>query len=256
MTVPAAFFGHGSPMNALETNHDTEMWSNFGAQVPTPRAILSISAHWYVGETAVTAQSNPPTIHDFGGFPQELFEVEYPAPGSPQLAHQVAELLRPLPVREDTRSWGLDHGTWSVLAHVYPEANIPVLQLSLDGTKPFSHHLSVGAALAPLMEEDVLIMGSGNVVHNLGAISWGADGKGAPWAERFDAATTALLRSNPGGIEELKAHPDYKMAVPTEDHFLPLVVFAGLAQVVGRPVRVLGGGCTLGALSMTSYSVN
>jgi len=256
MTIPAVFFGHGSPMNAIETNEYTEMWSNFGARIPTPRAILAISAHWYVAETAVTAMAHPPTIHDFGGFPQELFDVEYQAPGSPELAAQVADLLSPLPVRQDTNSWGLDHGTWSVLTHVFREAQIPVVQISLDGTKPFAHHLAVGAALAPLMDDGVLLMGSGNVVHNLRAISFGADGQGTPWAERFDRATTELLKRNPSDIASLQSHPDYQMAVPTEDHFLPLVVFAGIAAAVGRPVEVVGGGCTMGSLSMTSYSVN
>ncbi len=256
MTIPAVFFGHGSPMNALENNEYTEMWSNFGARIETPRAILAISAHWYVAETAVTAMARPPTIHDFGGFPEELFDMQYRAPGSPELAAQVAELLSPLPVRQDTNSWGLDHGTWSVLTHVFPQAQIPVVQISLDGTKPFAHHLSVGTALAPLMDDGVLVLGSGNVVHNLRAISFGADSQGAPWAERFDQATTALLKSNPSDIASLQSHPDYAMAVPTEDHFLPLVVFAGIAAATRQPVEVLGGGCTMGALSMTSYSVS
>jgi 4,5-DOPA dioxygenase extradiol len=255
MTIPAVFFGHGSPMNALETNRYTEVWSNFGATIERPRGIVAISAHWYIGDTAVTAQAQPPTIHDFGGFPQELFDVQYRAPGSPELAAEVATLLQPLPVRLDTTTWGLDHGTWSVLAHVFPLADVPVIQLSLDGTKPFSHHVGVGRALAPLMDDGVLLMGSGNVVHNLRAISWGAEGHGAPWAERFDAATTELLRSDPSEIEQLKSHPDYQMAVPTDDHFLPLVVFAGIADAARGRVQVIGEGCTMGSLSMTSYAV-
>ena len=255
MTIPAVFFGHGSPMNALETNQDTQVWSDFGAQIERPRAILAISAHWYTPETAVTAMAHPRTIQDFGGFPQALFDVNYNAPGSPELAHDVVELLAPVAVRQDLSSWGLDHGTWSVLAHVFPEANIPVVQLSLDSTKPFSHHLAVGAALAPLMEAGVLIMASGNVVHNLRAVRFGADGIGDPWAERFNQATTKLMCSSPGSIALLRRHPDYEMAVPTEDHFLPLVTFAGLAEALGRDVAVLGGGCTMGSLSMTSYVV-
>ncbi len=171
-TMPTIFFGHGNPMNALFQNEWTEGWAKIGREIPKPKAILCVSAHWYIPETAVTVMDNPRTIHDFGGFPRELFEVQYPASGSPELAESVRELLAPLPVRSDAR-WGLDHGTWSVLCHVFPKADIPIVQLSIDEAQPAEFHYELAKKLAPLREEDVLIIGSGNVVHNLHAYSWG-----------------------------------------------------------------------------------
>jgi 4,5-DOPA dioxygenase extradiol len=183
--MPAIFVGHGNPMNAISSNAFTARWTALGASLPKPKAILSISAHWYVPETAVTASGHPRTIHDFGGFPKPLYDVAYPAPGSPGLADRVRELLAPIPVRLD-HAWGLDHGTWSVLVHMYRAADIPVLQLSIDETREASWHYEVAKQLQPLRDEGVLILGSGNLVHNLHAYSWG-DRSANRTTGRFDS---------------------------------------------------------------------
>lgn len=253
-TMPAVFVGHGSPMNTLDHNRYTEAWHDFGRSIPTPTAILAISAHWYVNATAVTAMAQPRTIHDFGGFPQALHEVQYPAPGSPELASRVADLL-PTDVYLDESQWGLDHGTWSILVHMFPEADVPVVQLSIDANKSFDEHLALGAALAPLRDEGVLVFSSGNVVHNLRAIDWGAPGEGAAWAHEVDDAGRALMTSAPERIGELAAHEHFLRAAPTPDHFIPLLYTAGLASAAGTTADVLVGGYDFGSLSMTSYVV-
>ena len=187
MLMPAIFFGHGNPLNAIQRNVYTEGWSAIGNSLPRPRAILCISAHWYFPATAVTAMPAPRTIHDFGGFPRELYEVQYPAPGSPPLAARVAELLAPISVTLDETEWGLDHGTWSVLCHVFPDADIPVVQLSMDDTHPPQFHYDLAKRLAPLRDEGVLIVGSGNLVHNLHTYAWGTHGvEPFDWAVRFE----------------------------------------------------------------------
>ncbi|MEO8461543.1 MAG: 4,5-DOPA dioxygenase extradiol, partial [Dokdonella sp.] len=170
--LPTIFFGHGNPMNALHANHWTRGWAAIGQQLPRPRAVLSVSAHWYLPGTAVTTMASPRTIHDFGGFPRELFEVQYPAPGNVQLARRVDELLKPLDVRGD-EAWGLDHGTWSVLRHVFPDADVPVVQLSIDESQPPAFHYELGRLLRPLRDEGILIIDSGDVVHNLHSYAWG-----------------------------------------------------------------------------------
>jgi len=184
--MPVFFIGHGNPMNALLRNRYTEAWSAIGAEVPRPKAILCVSAHWYIPGAALTVNTAPRTIHDFGGFPPELYRVQYPAPGDPPLARRVRKLLSPLTV-ELSEEWGLDHGTWSVLKHAYPQADVPVVQISIDETQPARFHYEIGRRLAPLREENVLIVGSGNLVHNLRAYDWGGDLRGPyDWAARFD----------------------------------------------------------------------
>jgi 4,5-DOPA dioxygenase extradiol len=254
-TMPAAFLGHGNPMNALQSNRYTEAWRAFGRSVPRPRAVLVISAHWYVHATAVTAMARPRTIHDFFGFPRELFEVEYPAPGLPELVDQVADVVRPTWVGADLDSWGIDHGAWSVLRHVFPEADVPVVQLSINALKPADHHLQLGAALAPLREDGVLVLGSGNVVHDLAGVSRALPDAGFDWARRFDDAARELLLTDPAGVGRLDGHRDYDLAVPTPDHFLPLLYVAGLAGASGETADVLVEGYSYGSLSMTSYTV-
>jgi len=254
--MPAAFIGHGSPMNTLERNRYTQAWRAFGTAVPRPRAILVISAHWYINATAITAMPRPRTIHDFYGFPQELFDVDYPAPGAPELADEIADVVKPTWVGHDIDSWGLDHGTWSVLCHAFPDADIPVVQLSINGYKPLDYHLELGAKLAPLRERGVLIMGSGNVVHNLRGVDRRLPDAGFDWAQRFDEQAKALMRDDPTDVVRLDGHPDFDKAVPTPDHFIPLLYLAGLAGAGARPADILVDGYTYGSLSMTAYTID
>jgi 4,5-DOPA dioxygenase extradiol len=245
--LPAIFLGHGNPMNALYDNPWTQGWAMVGRRLPRPRAVLSVSAHWYLPGTAVTAMEAPRTIHDFGGFPRELFALQYPAPGDPDLARRVRELLQPLEVRADL-SWGLDHGTWSVLSHVFPAADVPVVQLSIDETQPPAFHYGLGRRLRPLREEGVLLVGSGNVVHNLHAYAWGRHPvEPFDWALRFEAlARELMLRGEHAPLLDYEAlGRDAELSVPTPEHFLPLLYVLGASEpgeAVSFPVEGMDGG--------------
>jgi 4,5-DOPA dioxygenase extradiol len=255
-TMPAAFLGHGNPMNALAVNRYTTAWHWLGEALPRPRAILVISAHWYINATAVTAMPRPRTIHDFYGFPRELFDVQYPAPGLPELAEEISEMVRPTWVGADVDSWGIDHGTWSVLLHAFPDASIPVVQLSINADKPLDYHLELGAKLAPLRRRGVLVLGSGNVVHNLHAMDWGLPDDGYDWARRFSDASRERMLTAPAEFATLDAHADFRVAVPTPDHFIPALYFAGLAGATAAPeIDVLVDGYSYGSLSMTAYTL-
>ena len=253
--LPAVFFGHGSPMNALGGPH-ADAWRALGENLPRPDAILMVSAHWETdGYTAVTAMERPRTIHDFGGFPRELHEVHYPAPGSPALA----ERIRALPELEQVvadHAWGLDHGTWSMLLHAYPKADIPVVQLSLDRALSPREHYELGRRLRPLRDEGVLVAGSGDTVHNLRTMR--RDGSNDPfdWAVRFDSAVKdALLRGDHEAlIGWAEMGEDARLPVPTDEHFLPLLYVAA-QQDPGEPVRFFNEAIDAGSISMTGVVV-
>jgi 4,5-DOPA dioxygenase extradiol len=255
--MPAIFFGHGNPLNALLRNAYTEGWAEIGRSIPRPEAVLCVSAHWYRPGVAVTAMPRPRTIHDFGGFPRELFEMEYPAPGSPDLAHRVQNLLKPVQVELDEKSWGLDHGTWSVLCHVFPQADIPVVQLSIDETQPAEFHYAVGKKLAPLRDEGVLIIGSGNIVHNLHTYAWGRhEVEPFDWAVRFERQARELLSKGKDAplIHYESLGKDALLSVPTPDHYLPLLYVMGLRREGDRlsfPVEGFDGG----SISMLTVKV-
>jgi len=245
--MPVIFFGHGNPMNAVSKNAYTEGWVSIGKSIPRPKAVLAVSAHWYIPACAVTANLMPRTIHDFGGFPRELYQVEYPAPGSPELARHVRDLIAPVSVRLD-ESWGLDHGTWAVLTHVFPEADIPIVQLSIDERQPPTFHYKMGKRLASLREEGVLVIGSGNIVHNLHAYAWGKrEIEPFDWAVRFENHVRELLIK--GEDAQVVAYErfgqDAMLSVPTPDHYLPLLYLLGLRQdkeKVSFPVQGVDGG--------------
>jgi len=250
--MPVIFFGHGSPTNTLASNRYTEAWRKLGASVPRPKAILAISAHWFTRGTAVTAMAKPRTIHDFGGFPQALFGIQYPAPGDPALAARVREMLAPLEVQLD-QTWGLDHGTWSVLAHAFPDAAIPVVQLSMDASKPARFHYDLGKQLAPLRDEGVLIVGSGNVVHNLMLMRRGEGTPAYDWSKRFNEQVRAALASGRHQplIDFEHMGEDARLSVPTPEHFLPLLYIAAL-QTADETMAFAVDGYEAGSMGMLS----
>jgi 4,5-DOPA dioxygenase extradiol len=249
--LPSAFLGHGSPMNALAENRYTRAWQTFGQRV-RPRAVLAVSAHWVTRGTAVTAMERPHTIHDFGGFPRELFEVEYPAPGDPRLAERVAELLAPTQVILDRDQWGLDHGSWSVLRHVYPDADVPVVQLSLDAALSTREHYALAQRLRPLREEGVLIAGFGNVVHNLRRMDWNEAAPPAPWAEHFNRHVDDALRTHDhAALVEPVDDEAWRLSAPTPEHYWPLL-YALAQQRDDEAAEILIDGIEHASIGMLS----
>ncbi|MFP1873057.1 4,5-DOPA dioxygenase extradiol [Lonsdalea quercina] len=254
--MPAFFLGHGSPMNVLEDNIYTETWRKLGETLPRPKAIVAVSAHWFTRGTAVTAMDAPRTIHDFGGFPQALFDTQYPAPGSPALARQIQQLLSPVPVHLDERDWGLDHGSWGVLIKAFPQADIPVVQLSVDGTQPAEYHYQLGQRLSTLRDQGVMMVASGNVVHNLRQVKREGEAAPYPWASAFNQFVRDHLtyRGDNHPLVDFMQHPETALANPSPDHFLPLLYVLGCRQ--GKePVSILIDGIEMGSLSMLSVQV-
>ncbi|MBJ6749235.1 4,5-DOPA-extradiol-dioxygenase [Geomonas anaerohicana] len=254
--MPALFLGHGNPMNALASNDYTQGWRSLGRNIPRPEAIVCVSAHWYRPGTAVTVNESPRTIHDFGGFPPELYQMQYPAPGAPELARQLQRMLAPMAVQGDD-SWGLDHGTWAVLCHLFPDADIPVLQLSIDETQPAQFHYDLGEKLTPLREEGILIVGSGNLVHNLHTYAWGRHlAEPYDWAVRFEARARELMLA--GDHAPLVAYDtlgeDARLSIPTPDHYLPLLYVLATRQV-GEQVTFPVQGVDGGSISMLAVQV-
>jgi 4,5-DOPA dioxygenase extradiol len=247
MRMPAIFFGHGNPMNAIQTNRWTADWGHIGRTLPRPRAIVCVSAHWYLPGTLVTAMPQPRTIHDFGGFPRPLYEVRYPAPGAPELVERISTLLAPVEVQGDLQ-WGLDHGTWSVLVHVFPDAGVPIVQLSIDETQPAQFHYDLGRRLAPLRDEGILVIGSGNLVHNLHTYAWGRhDPEPFDWAVRFETLAREQIRTRQHQplIDYEALGADAQRSAPTPDHYLPLLYILGMQQeddAVAFPVEGVDGG--------------
>lgn len=255
--MPALFLGHGSPMNVLEENIYTETWRKLGETLPKPKAIIAVSAHWYTRGTAVTAMEKPRTIHDFGGFPQALFDTRYPAPGSPALARQIAEVLSPVDVQLD-QEWGFDHGSWGVLIKMYPDADIPVVQLSVDGTKPAAYHFELGRKLALLREQGVMIVASGNVVHNLRMVRWQGEAPAYPWAESFNQYVRDNLAWQGDDAQHplvnFMQHEGAALSNPTPEHYLPLLYVLG-ARAQDEAVTIPVDGIVMGSLSMLSVQV-
>lgn len=253
--MPAVFVGHGSPMNALASNEYTQAWRQLADSMPKPKAILAISAHWFIHGTAVTSNDKLKTIHDFYGFPPELFAIQYPAPGDPGLATRVRDLLSPIAVALD-QSWGIDHGTWSVLVHMYPTADIPVLQLSIDGTQRGEFHYQLGQQLSALRNEGVLLIGSGNVVHNLRVMQRDPDAQPYDWALEFNAHVRRCLmdREYESLIHFERGGHAAQMSIPTPEHYLPLLYILG-AQRDDDTMSIPCDGIDLASISMMTVKI-
>lgn len=257
--MPVLFLGHGSPMNAIEENEFVRGFRDIAKTIPTPNAIICVSAHWFTKGTKVTAMEMPKTIHDFGGFPQALFDVQYPAKGSPTLAQETKTLLSPSLVELDEK-WGLDHGAWSVIKHLYPEANIPVIQLSIDYNKSPQQHYELAQQLRSLRNKGILIIGSGNIIHNLGMIDFAnayKDDYGYDWAvEARSTINNYLLQGNYKPLLDYhKQSKAFQLAIPTPDHYLPLIYSLGL-QEKGESINLFNDKLLAGSLSMTSLKIS
>ncbi|WP_108977651.1 4,5-DOPA dioxygenase extradiol [Leptospira ryugenii] len=252
--MPVIFFGHGSPMNAIEENEFVDGFRIISKQIPKPKAILCVSAHWLTRGTFVTAMEYPPTIHDFGGFPKALFEVQYPAPGAPELAKEICERVQSFPIHLDF-DWGLDHGTWSVLKHTYPNAEIPVLQMSIDVNLSPDEHFRLGKELAKFREEGVLVIGSGNIVHNLGLVDWSRlrDSFAFAWAKEMNDQVKDWIQSNDFSplIHFYEQSEIFRKGIPTPEHFLPLLYILG-AKLESDQIVFFNDAPVGGALTMTS----
>lgn len=254
--MPVLFVGHGSPMNGIEDNEFSRRWKTLAGEIPVPKAVLVISAHWFTRGTRITAMDMPETIHDFGGFPKALFDVQYPSPGAPGLAASTAKMIRSADVILD-HDWGLDHGAWSITRNMYPAADIPVLQLSIDYTKPAQYHYDLAKELAALRKKGVLIMGSGNMVHNLGMISWDMmNGGGYDWAlELNELMKKHIADGNHAAMIRYESlHKSAKLAIPTPEHYLPLLYTLGL-QSAEDPLRFFNDKAVGGSLTMTSVKI-
>jgi 4,5-DOPA dioxygenase extradiol len=257
--MPILFIGHGSPMNGIEDNEFSQRWKKMGEEIPTPKAVLVISAHWLTHGTYITAMEHPKTIHDFGGFPKALFDVQYPAPGNPQLALETKNIITTTAVGLD-HDWGLDHGTWTVVRHMYPQANIPVLQLSIDYNRPAHYHYDLAKELSALRKKGVLIIGSGNMVHNLGMVAWNKVNEpdfGFDWAVEMNAKfKDHIANVNHDALihyDTLGAGARY--AIPTPDHYYPLLYILGL-QEKNEQVTFFNDKAVLGSITMTSVKID
>lgn len=251
--IPVLFIGHGSPMNAIEDNEYSQAWEKLGKALPLPKAVLCVSAHWLTKGTFVTAMEKPKTIHDFGGFPQALFDVQYTAPGSPEVAQIIRQDVHSIKVHDD-HEWGLDHGTWSVVKRMYPDAKVPVLQLSIDYGKGAQYHYDLAKELQTLRKKGILIIGSGNMVHNLGMLSWqGGEGYGYDWAKEINTTFKSLINRNEHTrlIHYDQLGPAGKLAIPSPDHYYPLIYSLGL-QGKKDEVQIFNDSVTMGSISMTS----